>query len=417
MSEKAKRHLRFTFYDETIGPAPQITLNYTAAARAPGQQRVTLMAGKSKTGAAGPSKKPPPTGLARILNDIVRKVAQKDTERIFAAPVTEDIAPDYYLVIKDPIDLSVIKTKVHNNEYENLSEFRADMKLMFRNCLTYNQQGTFFYKEGEKLLNFFRREVKLAKDQLGGRPSQPEVSSSARAASGREISIERDITGVDIPVEIERKPRKPDSAAMIQSLPQPAKTACEFYYVANPPGECVGDKERFEVAREVIASNEKIRGNLKLLRDRFPQFIVDDAVRRLSGVDDSFVVDASAVAEALESQVDIPGIVGVGRAPIEISALNELAAACPDLPLALAKGVNDAKSDIRQQNLRLLLFYNNCMKFWKKSELNPAKKKVMEAIRRNIAQMAREMTPATLVKASETYSRHVISHIITSLRK
>ena len=417
MSEKVKRHLRFTFYEETIGPAPQITLNYTATARAPGPQKVTFSAGKSKSGGQPQSKKPPPTGLGRVLNDILRKVSQKDTERIFAAPVTEDIAPDYYLVIKNPIDLSVIKAKLYNGEYDNITQFRDDMDLMFGNCLRYNHPGTFFYQEGEKLFNFFRKELKQAKKQILGTPQQPEVSSSSRTASGRETqaNVKREVTGVNIPVEFARKERPHDSEAMIRGLPQLDSRVSALYYIPHPPGEWDGDDARFEVACNLISSNEALRGKLKLLRERFPQFILDDAVRKIAGLDEYYGVDAQAVADAMESTADTPGVVGVGRAPIEADAIKELANACPDLPLRFVAGVEEERNELHQQNLRLMLFYNNCMKYWRRSELSPAKAKVMEAIKRNVTKIALEMTPATLVK--EQYSRSVIQHIVYSLPK
>lgn len=48
-------------------------------------------------------------------------------------------SPDYYRVIKNPIDLSVIKEKLHSLQYTSAVDFVKDFRLMITNCRTYNQ--------------------------------------------------------------------------------------------------------------------------------------------------------------------------------------------------------------------------------------------------------------------------------------
>ncbi|KAJ3045240.1 Bromodomain containing protein 3 [Rhizophlyctis rosea] len=47
-------------------------------------------------------------------------------------------APDYFDIIKHPMDLSTIETKLSSREYETVEGFAADIKLMLDNCSTYN---------------------------------------------------------------------------------------------------------------------------------------------------------------------------------------------------------------------------------------------------------------------------------------
>ncbi|RXK37656.1 hypothetical protein M231_05068 [Tremella mesenterica] len=58
----------------------------------------------------------------------------------FLFPVDQIIAdlPEYAKVIKKPIDLHIIKAKLDDGVYEDVSEVNADMKLMIRNATTYN---------------------------------------------------------------------------------------------------------------------------------------------------------------------------------------------------------------------------------------------------------------------------------------
>ena len=46
--------------------------------------------------------------------------------------------PDYFQIIKNPMDFSTIKKKLTNNLYTNFKQFTEDIKLTFDNCYLYN---------------------------------------------------------------------------------------------------------------------------------------------------------------------------------------------------------------------------------------------------------------------------------------
>ena len=50
--------------------------------------------------------------------------------------------PDYFNIIKNPMDFSTIKKKLTNCSYTNLKEFCKDITLVFENCYTYNGKKT-----------------------------------------------------------------------------------------------------------------------------------------------------------------------------------------------------------------------------------------------------------------------------------
>ncbi|KAI9502185.1 Bromodomain-containing protein, partial [Coemansia spiralis] len=59
--------------------------------------------------------------------------------------------PDYFNVISEPMDLSTIKSKLESDIYSSPLEFEADMRLMFRNCYTYNPPGHPVHEAGRAL--------------------------------------------------------------------------------------------------------------------------------------------------------------------------------------------------------------------------------------------------------------------------
>lgn len=56
----------------------------------------------------------------------------------FLNKVTKRDVPDYYNIIKNPMDLGTLMKKLKNLEYKSKKEFADDVALIWQNCLTYN---------------------------------------------------------------------------------------------------------------------------------------------------------------------------------------------------------------------------------------------------------------------------------------
>ncbi|CAA3002941.1 transcription factor GTE10-like isoform X2 [Olea europaea subsp. europaea] len=63
--------------------------------------------------------------------------------------------PDYFNVIKHPMDLGTIRKKLLSGEYSSLMGFAADVRLTFENALTYNPRGNDFHFMAEAMKKFF----------------------------------------------------------------------------------------------------------------------------------------------------------------------------------------------------------------------------------------------------------------------
>ena len=75
--------------------------------------------------------------IAKQLMNTLWKV--RDAE-LFHKPVdpVELNIPNYFEIIKRPMDFSTVKKKLNNYTYTNLKEYCEDMELIFNNCLLYN---------------------------------------------------------------------------------------------------------------------------------------------------------------------------------------------------------------------------------------------------------------------------------------
>lgn len=58
----------------------------------------------------------------------------------FLNKVAKREAPDYYEVIKTPMDLGTMLRNVKNGRYKSKAQFTRDLDLIWDNCLTYNSE-------------------------------------------------------------------------------------------------------------------------------------------------------------------------------------------------------------------------------------------------------------------------------------
>jgi len=80
---------------------------------------------------------------------LVQEVRVLENAEIFAEPV-DPIAlniPDYYQIIKHPMDLQTVEKKILANRYGNAYDFYEDLKLIFQNCCEYNDNPSSFYHQ------------------------------------------------------------------------------------------------------------------------------------------------------------------------------------------------------------------------------------------------------------------------------
>ncbi|EJD52403.1 hypothetical protein AURDEDRAFT_55704 [Auricularia subglabra TFB-10046 SS5] len=64
----------------------------------------------------------------------------------FLHPVNREEVVDYYDVIKNPMDFSLMEHKLEHHRYSTIDDFVADCQLIFSNCLTYNPENTIYVK-------------------------------------------------------------------------------------------------------------------------------------------------------------------------------------------------------------------------------------------------------------------------------
>ncbi|XP_073972080.1 nucleosome-remodeling factor subunit NURF301 E(bx) isoform X2 [Rhodnius prolixus] len=100
------------------------------------------------------------------LRKLIKQIQTHKSAWPFMEPVDPTEAPDYYKVIKEPMDLQTIELRINQRYYKKLSEFIGDMTKIFDNCRYYNPKESPFFKCAESLESYFVSKVKGLRDKL-----------------------------------------------------------------------------------------------------------------------------------------------------------------------------------------------------------------------------------------------------------
>ncbi|XP_043093167.1 transcription intermediary factor 1-alpha isoform X2 [Puntigrus tetrazona] len=79
----------------------------------------------------------------------------------FQEPVTPSSMPEYSEIIKMPMDLSVIRSKLEDSRYKSTEDFVEDVRLIFKNCATFHKEDTEMANVGANLESYFEEQLKL----------------------------------------------------------------------------------------------------------------------------------------------------------------------------------------------------------------------------------------------------------------
>ncbi|XP_071497309.1 CREB-binding protein-like [Diadema antillarum] len=111
-----------------------------------------------------------PDELRQALMPTLEKLYRQNPESLpFRQPVDPQNLqiPDYFDIIKHPMDLSTIKNKLDTGQYIDPWQFVDDVWLMFDNAWLYNRKTSCVYKYCTKLAEVFKQEIDPVMQKFG----------------------------------------------------------------------------------------------------------------------------------------------------------------------------------------------------------------------------------------------------------
>jgi len=110
----------------------------------------------------------PPAKLKSKCLDVLKGLQSHQHGWVFNCPVdpVELGLPDYFDIIKKPMDLGTVQKRLENGHYHSIEEFQGDVNRTFDNAMTYNENGSVVYDMAKELQTKFASDFKKMMAQL-----------------------------------------------------------------------------------------------------------------------------------------------------------------------------------------------------------------------------------------------------------
>ncbi|KAJ8957075.1 hypothetical protein NQ318_007288 [Aromia moschata] len=102
------------------------------------------------------------TGMHKILDH----VKNHEDAWPFTDPVEEEYAPNYYSIIRKPMDLQRMEERLDAGYYKSFTKFRTDFQLIVDNCRLYNGAENEYTDMVDNLLQVFEKATEKYLDQI-----------------------------------------------------------------------------------------------------------------------------------------------------------------------------------------------------------------------------------------------------------
>lgn len=150
--------------------------------------------------------------LHESLSNLLEDIKVFDNDKLFHYPINKNKYKDYYKLIKYPMNLTTIQSKLE--KYLNLDDFLFDLNLIVNNAMTFNPPNNFYHLKAVELRDFIDD---LVKSELNNyniindtkQPSLPIAwgvySEDEESEESEEEPMEEDPPNVNPPVDYRPK--------------------------------------------------------------------------------------------------------------------------------------------------------------------------------------------------------------------
>merc|ERR1712141_962978 len=111
------------------------------------------------------------------LLEVVMQYEDRDgrilSEPFYKLPSRKEL-PDYYEIIRRPVDIAKIQQRIDDDKYEDMDALEKDFMLMCKNTQQYNEDGSLIFEDSIVLQSVFTN----ARERLEQEPDDPEEDES-----------------------------------------------------------------------------------------------------------------------------------------------------------------------------------------------------------------------------------------------
>uniref|UniRef100_UPI0037E73943 probable global transcription activator SNF2L2 isoform X1 n=1 Tax=Semicossyphus pulcher TaxID=241346 RepID=UPI0037E73943 len=159
---------------------------------------------------------PNPPKLTKQMNTIIDTVINyrdgsgRQLSEVFVQLPSRKELPEYYELIRKPVDFKKIKDRVRSHKYRNVGDLEKDVMLLCHNAQTFNLEGSQIYEDSIVLQSVFKSaRQKIAKDEESEDDSEEEEDD--------EDESESEAKSVWVKIKLSKEGRSSDKGKKRQS--------------------------------------------------------------------------------------------------------------------------------------------------------------------------------------------------------
>ncbi|KAJ8755056.1 hypothetical protein K2173_016585 [Erythroxylum novogranatense] len=219
-----------------------------------------------------------------MCGDVLGNLMKHEYGWVFNVPVDAKKLKlhDYHKIIKRPMDLGTVKRKLNENLYKSPTEFAEDVRLTFKNAITYNEKGQDVHFMAQVLLKIFEERWAVIKTKFKF-DRRPQARNSANSPtkdipnSCSSAPIHAQSTIAVPPVQVPSEKRKLDRLeASAVSLHSKSSTGNTDTILKKPKAASAErrdmtyeEKHRLSIDLQNLAS-DKLDSVVQIIRRRNP---------------------------------------------------------------------------------------------------------------------------------------------------
>lgn len=182
--------------------------------------------------------------------------------------------PDYFDIIKNPMDLGTIKTQLASGNYETIDDFALDMRLVFKNAKTYNPAGSDVVVMAQTLEDLFERRfspIARAREETYDYEAEGKEESNEFEAGDPAVNVEEKLNRLT--TQLRQATRKLNQMQAQMSQP-PATTPSRLNNKGRPKDDSrpmnFDEKRRLSVSINSLPG-EKLGKVVQIINERNPK--------------------------------------------------------------------------------------------------------------------------------------------------
>lgn len=158
--------------------------------------------GRKKKRGRPPAEKlsPNPPNLTKKMKKIVDAVIKykdngsgRQLSEVFIQLPSRKELPEYYELIRKPVDFRKIKERIRNHKYRSLNDLEKDVMLLCQNAQTFNLEGSLIYEDSIVLQSVFtsvRQKIEKEEESEGDESEEDEeVEEEGSESESRSVKV------------------------------------------------------------------------------------------------------------------------------------------------------------------------------------------------------------------------------------